>query len=274
MLTFLLCTTWLMSDVTWQSDYAAAVQSAKEQKKDLLIHFFADDQLDAALADAGLQRKLADFVCLRLPVDFKVGEKELLRHAAFAEMNGKPGIAILSLHDDKLPQHREVISVHPLVSSRYSWVPKFGADQLAIVLDLPKTATLTQRAMLYALHVHPERPGSIRGTWQTAFVGHAQRHSARQASMQHQHHADLIATMGQLQSESGLGLYNASEVVAESWGMVVGGENVLEAAFSCIDAWRHSSGHWGAVVRQHRFFGYDISRGPNGTWYATGIFAD
>lgn len=274
MINLLLCTTLLFTDVSWQTDYESAVARAKAEKKDLLIYFRADEQLDDLWADRTVLRKLADYVCLRVPVDYRVGEQVLLQHAAFAEMNGRPGIAILSLHDDKLPQHREVISVHPLVNSRYTWVPKFGAEQLAIVLDLPKAATLTQRSMLYALHVHPERPGSVRGTWQPAFVAHAQRHSARQASLQNQHHADLIATMHHLQAETGLGLYNASEVVAESWGMVVGGENVLEAAFSCVDAWRHSPGHWGEVMRLHRFFGYDIARGANGTWYATGIFAD
>ncbi len=30
----------------------------------------------------------------------------------------------------------------------------------------------------------------------------------------------------------------------------------------------------GAVSRPHRYFGYDLCRGANGTWYATGIFAD
>ncbi|HMP03295.1 MAG TPA: hypothetical protein PKD86_15280 [Gemmatales bacterium] len=276
MFALLLCTTWLGSDVmTWHQDYNSAVNLAKEQKKDLLVCFHADDVLDHLFASETVSRKLmTDYVCLRVPVDYKVGDQDLLSHAAFSEMMGKPGVAILSLHDESLPHHREVISVHPLVSSRYSWVPKFGPEQLAIVLDLPRTATLTQRSMLYGLHVHPERPGSIRGTWQPAFVGHAQRHSARQAAMRHQHHANLIAALAQLKSESGMGLYNGSEVVAESWGMVVGGENVLEASFSCIDAWRHSSGHWGAVMRHHRFFGYDIARGANGTWYATGIYAD
>ena len=46
--------------------------------------------------------------------------------------------------------------------------------------------------------------------------------------------------MGWLQGQVGAGLGGASEVVAESWGRVVGGENVLEAAFSCIDATREA----------------------------------
>jgi hypothetical protein len=92
--------------------------------------------------------------------------------------------------------------------------------------------------------------------------------------LRRQHHADIIASSRRLGGEVGEALGNASEVVAESWGMVVGGETVLEAAFSCVDAWRHSSGHWGAVSRPHRYFGYDIAQGGNGTWYATGIFSD
>src|SRR5262249_62347289 len=120
-------------------------------------------------------------------------------------------------------------------------------------------------------------PARLRGVWSevhAAFLSHAESHCARQAVAQRQHHANLGAAMQWLQSQTGVGLGGASEVVAESWGRVVGGENVLEASFSCVDAWRHSPGHWGAVSGAHRYFGYDIARGANDTWYATGIFAD
>ena len=60
----------------------------------------------------------------------------------------------------------------------------------------------------------------------------------------------------------------AQEVVAESWP----NESLVEACVDCVHSWRQSPGHWGAVRRRHALFGYDIKRGRNGIWYATGIF--
>jgi hypothetical protein len=60
----------------------------------------------------------------------------------------------------------------------------------------------------------------------------------------------------------------AQEIVAESWP----NESLVEACIDCVDSWRQSPGHWGAVRANHPLFGYDIKRGRNGIWYATGIF--
>jgi hypothetical protein len=57
-------------------------------------------------------------------------------------------------------------------------------------------------------------------------------------------------------------------VVAESWP----GQELVEACVDCVHSWRQSSGHWSAVQGRQRAFGYDIRRGFNGIWYATGIF--
>ena len=143
--------------------------------------------------------------------------------------------------------------------------------QVQITLDLPAKATLTQRSMIYAIRVHPEVPQSVYCVCHPAFMQHAQAHTKRQASMNNQHHADLIATSNWLRTQ-GANFSGASEVVAESWGRFVGGENVMEGSFACIDAWRHSSGHWGAVAGRHSYFGYDICQARDGTWYACGIF--
>src|SRR5262245_39934152 len=259
---------------TSHNDYDRAARLATKEKKDLVIYFHEDDSLDVALRDDEVQKRLADFVCLRVPVSYEYDSQRLLNLPAIEDMMGKPGLAIVSFHDAELPTYRHVISAHPLVGSRYGWVPGYGPCEIATILDLPATATLSQRSMTYAIRVHPERPRSVHGMAHRAFLGHAERHSYRQAATQRQHHADIIAASHQMATESGEPVAAGSEVVAESWGRVVGGENVLEAAFSCVDAWRHSAGHWGAVSRLHRFFGYDIARGANGTWYATGIFGD
>ncbi len=57
--------------------------------------------------------------------------------------------------------------------------------------------------------------------------------------------------------------------MAESWP----NEDLVEACVDCVHSWRQSPGHWSAVQDRHRMFGYDIKRGVNGIWYATGIFA-
>jgi hypothetical protein len=256
------------------TDYSEAYREALRDKKDLVIHFRTDNRLDAILAHPEVRNRLYRSAFLQVPANYAYKGKRLLDHGAFAEMGGHGGLAVLSLYDAALPAHGQVISAHPFVPSRYNWVPAYGFEEVRAILDLPATASLTQRSMIYAIRVHPERPQSVYGVPHRAFLGHAHRHSLRQASMRNQHLADLIGTSYLLQSQSGCSVGSASEVVAESWGAVVGGENVLEAAFSCVDAWRHSSGHWSAVSRPHRFFGYDVARSGSGTWYATGIFAD
>jgi hypothetical protein len=254
----------------WHSDFLTASLQAKEQRKDLMIHFRGDHSLDFALDDPEVRHRLERFVCVRLPIDYVYkGERMINRHC-FSDMQGRPGICIVSRHDENLPTHDTVISAHPQVGSRYRWVPGLGTAEICRILDLPPTASLSQRAMIYAVSVHPERPRSIFGFPHGGFLGHAARHSARQAMMRNQHHANLVATMQQIGGQSGEYLAGGSEIVAQSWG----GEGLLEACYSCVDAWRHSSGHWGALSRQRRYFGYDIALGPDGVWYATGIFSD
>jgi hypothetical protein len=249
---------------SWHDSFAEGRRAAIKHKKDLVIYFRPDERLDEALRRRSVKRLLSQYVCVKVPPSHEYEGKRYLDHPALAEMMGKPGLAVISFHDAKLSHYREVISVHPFVGSSYGWVPALGASQLAIILSLPRDANLNQRSMLYALRIHPDEPQSIFGERHPAFCAHAERHSARQAALCHQHHANIL----------GIGIGASSEVVAESWGRVVGGENILEAAFSCVDAWRHSSGHWGAISRKHRYFSFDIAQGSNGTWYATGIFGD
>lgn len=270
----LLALVFAAANPPWQSDYDAAWKQAVKEKKDLVIYFRDDDQLDEALSIRRLRKQERRYVFLKVPASYKVNGKRLLEYDALSEMAGKPGLAIVSLHDKKLATYNELISAHPLVGSRYGWAPAYGPSEIDIILDLPRHATLSQRSMIYAIRVHPEHPRSVFASAHPAFLGHAERHSARQASMQNQHHADLIGAISRISGEMGEGVGGGSEVVAESWGAFVGGETVQEAAFSCVDAWRHSPGHWSAVSGDHRYFGYDIAKAANGTWYATGIFAD
>jgi hypothetical protein len=256
----------------WHEDYTKATDEAIAQKKDLVIYFRGEGELDDAFDNAEVKKLLARFVCLKVPVDYKVEGKRLLDCDALEDMMGKPGLAVISYHNKKLPTFATAVSTHPIADSRYRWVPHYGAEQIKITLDLPAFATLSQRSMIYAIRVHPEVPQSVYCTCHPAFLDHAAQHSRTQAGQQRQHHANLGTVSGMLRGKVEKGFFGSQEIVAESWGRFVGGENVLEAAYSCIDAWRHSPGHWGGVAGRHTYFGYDVARGANGTWYATGIF--
>jgi len=222
----------------WHTDYDDACKKAMQEKKDLVIYFRKDDRLDEVLDDSEVKERLERFICLKVPASYQYKGERLLDHDALTEMMGRPGLAVVSLHDEDLPTNFHVISVHPFVRSRYQWVPDYGVEQVQTILDLPTKASLTQRSMIYAIRVHPERPQSVYAECHAAFLDHAKRHSARQAGLARQHHADIIAASNYFRSEWGLPVGIASEVVAESWGRVVGGENVLEAAFSSVEAWR------------------------------------
>ncbi|MBV9124751.1 MAG: hypothetical protein JO112_15455, partial [Planctomycetes bacterium] len=178
---------------TWHTDYNRAVRQAIQEKKDLVIYFHNETtHLDAVLAEPAVRQRLQSFVCLKVPTSYQVGGRRLLDYGALETMMGQPGLVVASYHDAGLPSYEQVISAHPLVASHYDWVPGYRAEQVNILLDLPPSATLTQRSMLYALRVHPERPQSVFAQWHPAFIRHAHRHSVRQAEEQRQHHAEIL----------------------------------------------------------------------------------
>src|SRR5262249_23306872 len=154
--TQLLCL-WLSSaEPNWATDYDHAVQTARKHKKDLVILFQANSELEEIMRNGEVRKRLRNFVCLKVPVNYKYNDKPLLEHAALEDMMGKPGLAIISYHDRRLPTHGYVISAHPLVDSRYHWVPRYGVEEVKVILGLPALASLSQRSLIYAVCVHPE----------------------------------------------------------------------------------------------------------------------
>ena len=97
----------------------------------------------------------------------------------------------------------------------------------------------------------------------------AQSHSSYQARIRNQGHHHWDGRFHRINRRIPGGLL-AQEVVAESWP----GEGLLEACIDCVDSWRQSPGHWSAVSSHQPVYGYDIKRGANGIWYATGIFGN
>ena len=260
-------------EIEWFDSYARAMSAAEDQNKMLLV-YFCDSCEDGpckrfekeTLADRTVRKKLSDYVCVRLPLDarIEVGGKpvRVLEHAAFQEMLGRPGVAIVDFRSEDARLRGAVVSTFPIVGKLW-----YTPERMAVILDLP-AATLTQRTLIYAVRVHPERPASTSGQLDGDLLEEAESHSQYQADIRLQGHHFWESRFHRIVARLPAGL-SAREVCAESWP----GENLVEAAIECVRCWRLSDGHWSAVRAVNRSFGYDMKRGSNGVWYATGIFA-
>jgi hypothetical protein len=259
--------------IDWLSDYGEAMERGQASGKLVLI-WFCDPSWQAN--DAVFERVILQqpaiaqsierrFVPVKLPVDATVlssGESvTLLKHPAFAEMLGLPGLAILDMTDPSSPLFRRVVSVYPF---RQDYI---GHDRLAALLDLP-LGTLTQRTLIFAVRTHPEHPASAKSHLSPLLAQETESHAWHQASISLQGHHNWETRFQAINARLPAGLL-AQEVCAESWP----GQTLVEAADECVDSWRQSAGHWEAVSSRHALFGYDMKRGTNGVWYATGIFA-
>jgi hypothetical protein len=260
------------ADVVWLHDYDAARQVAEQQEKMLLVHF-CDSAKDRhcrrfqaeVLTDPAVRAKLRNYVCVRLPLDAKTevdgDQVRLLGRSEFKEMLGRPGVAILDFMHRDAKYYGHVVSVFPLTAKLW-----YSPKQMCTIFDLPP-GTLTQRTLIYAVRVHPEAPASTVGKADQNLLREAEKHSKHQADIRVQGHHAWESRFHQINAKLPGGL-SAIEVCAESWP----GENLVEAAIECVRCWRQSAGHWSAVRAHHRVFGYDMKRGSNGIWYATGIF--
>ncbi len=254
------------------TDYEKAMKEAAEDRKMLFIYFH-ERHGDAAsrafekqtLANLEIREKLARYVFVKLPRDARItidGKSVgLLDHAAFAEMLGRQGVAIVDLVHVRADYYGHVVSTFPFTPGKF-----YRKEALSVILDLPP-GSLTQRTMIFAVRIHPEGPASTQGQFLGVLADEAKSHANYQASILVQGHHSWDARFQRINSKLPGGAV-AQEVVAESWP----NESLVEACVDCVDSWRQSPGHWGAVRARHSLFGYDIKRGRNGIWYATGIF--
>ncbi len=258
--------------VDWQSDYAEAMDEAERDNKMMLIYFctpggdepcnrFKRETLD----DPRVCRKLQEYVRVQLPLDARIkvnGEDVvLLEHEAFAEMLGRPGIAVVDFRSTDERLRGAVVSTFPITEELW-YTPR----RMLVILNLP-AGTLTQRTLIYAVRTHPDNPASADGELHPELLEEAENHSRHQADIRLQGHHRWGSRFRRILARLPGGL-TPCEVCAESWP----GENLVEAAVECVRCWRLSEGHWRAVRARHRFFGYDMRRGGDGVWYATGIF--
>lgn len=258
--------------IQWFDTYEPAYQKAKSEARPLLIYFRQGDScracsaFDEVLSRPEVENFLRYYVCVRLPLDSEAEVKgrrvRLLSHPSFAEMLGQPGVAIVDLAHKGQEYYDTVVSTFPFLNGR-----PYTTEQTLIILTLPP-GTLTQRTLIYAVRSHPERPRSADGVFDPLLAAEAASHASYQARIGVQGHHFWETRFHRILSRLPLGLV-PQEVCAESWP----GQNLLESAIECVRCWRLSSGHWSAVSRYHPYFGYDMKRGANGVWYATGIFA-
>lgn len=248
-------------------DYAAAGEAAKQAGAMLLVSVEpvsggASDQAGQRLERADVQERFArsgtPWVFCRLGMD---AAAKLVADPALVEMRRGPGIFVVD-HTDG-PLSGRIVSILPRTGGKYYHFSPSHIDELA---TLPP-GTLTQRSMIFAVRIHPEHPQSTTGMCEPMLCEEAASHSAHQARIRVQGHHDwgtrsqrIVGAIG------GAGL--ASEVCAESWE----NQDLLDSCIDCVASWRQSPGHWRGVSSPQSAYGYDIRRGSNGIWYATGIF--
>ncbi len=262
--------------INWYTDYSTAMRAAKDQARMLFVYFYTPERdpigerfEQQSLPDIRVRRALQGYIAAKLPVDTQVEvdgkPKRLLDHAAFSAMEGQQGIAVLDLAHPRAEQYGRVVTAVPFAEGHmYQYQPK----HLAIILDLPP-GTVTQRTLIFAVKIHPESPASVQGQLDQTLAAEAESHSQYQANIQVQGHHQWGSRFQRISGRLPWGL-SAQEIVAESWPH----EGLLDAAIDCVQSWRQSSGHWRAVRSWQPRFGYDMRRGNNGIWYATGIFGN
>lgn len=257
----------------WMDSYGAGMTAAKQSGRMLLVYFYDDkqdesqDQLAHKLTTDDQLRPLAEqCVLVRVPleVEARIGgnETKLIDHPAFAELERRPGLVMIDCTDPKSEYYGHVVSVYPL-----SLPGAVTTKHLESLLTLPE-GSLTQRTLILAVRIHPEGPSSADGTFLSSLAKESESHSRYQARIRLQGHHNWESRFQRISARLPGG-YSAQEVCAESWPRM----GLVAAALDCVQSWRQSSGHWNAVRSRHAYFGYDMKRGSNGIWYATGIFS-
>lgn len=254
--------------VQWADDYATAGETAKAANAMLLVSVEPGlgDPTDLAgqwLVRPDVQERFArsgtPWVFCRIGMD--AGGRELVADPSLVEMRRGPGVFVVD--HTAGPLTGRIVSVLPRTGGKYY---QFSPSHISELAALP-SGTLTQRSMILAVRIHPENPQSTFGFCDPMLCEEAMSHSAHQAGIRLQGHHNWGTRSQRIVGNAG-GAGSASEVCAESWE----NQDLLDSCVDCVASWRQSSGHWKAVRSPQSAYGYDIRRGSNGIWYATGIF--
>ena len=248
------------------SNYTDATRIAAKKSAMLLISIRAenttagDDEVTQQLQKPSVRKLFTEsgtpWVFCQL--DFDECSNLLIPSTPLEEIRGGSGIFVIDYAHKPTKGH--VVSVLPRRDGKYY---QFVQHDLSLLARLP-AGSLTQRSMIFAVRRHADAPKSTDGSCDKELCEAAAAHSAHQAQLQKQGHHGWGLRSQRLSLHRG----PATEVCAESWP----DQDLLDSCIDCVSCWRQSPGHWRAVSTEHSAFGYDIQRGKNSIWYATGIF--
>jgi hypothetical protein len=246
-------------------DYSAATAAARQSQSMLLVSLEPTGGNPADTAGQHLERPDVQqrFAASGTPWVFcRIGMQDagagLVGDPGLVEMRRGPGLFVVDYAHGEFTGR--IVSILPRTPGKYYRFSTSHIDELA---SLP-AGTLTQRSLILAVRVHPENPQSTQGTCDPQLCREAAAHSGHQASIRRQGHHNWQTRSQRIAGGGG----GASEVCAESWE----NQDLLDSCVDCVASWRQSTGHWNAVRSPQAAYGYDIRRGSNGIWYATGIF--
>lgn len=247
-------------------DYAAALEAARASGAMLLVSVEpqsgdSGDAVGQHLERPDVQERFSrsgtPWVFCRLGMAEAAG---LVADQSLVEMRRGSGVFVV---DHAHPRYAgRIVSILPRTPGKYYRFATSHVDELAA---LPE-GSLTQRSLIFAVRIHPENPQSTQGSCDPALCAEAESHSAHQARIRRQGHHGWDVRSQRIAGRMGAG--SASEVCAESWE----NQDLIDSCIDCVASWRQSSGHWNAVRSPQAAYGYDIRRGGNGIWYATGVF--
>lgn len=238
-------------------DYAAASAAAESAGAMLLVsveRHGGESPLDLPGLDDRLAAGGTPWVLCRPDA---ATAARLAGDSGLVEMRGGDGLFVVDHAHDAW--RGRVVSVLPRTPGKYYRFEPHHLDELAA---LP-AGSLTQRSMILAVRLHPERPQSTAGFCDPGLAAEAEAHSAHQARIRRQGHHGWETRSRRLGGA-------AAEVCAQSWE----NQDLMDSCVDCVASWRQSSGHWRGVSGLHSAYGYDIRRGADGIWYATGIFRE
>ncbi|MDR3182172.1 MAG: hypothetical protein LBT89_04490 [Planctomycetaceae bacterium] len=258
--------------IHWETDYTAALRSAKESRRNLLVYFDAESAASehaaacstfnqTVLQNWNVQSELARYVLLKLPMA-ELEANPAVQEYYSTEMANHPGLVLSEFENPDAPYYGQTVAILPFWQSVAPTVP-----EMLKFLTLP-AGTLTQRTMIYAVRIHQHQPLGADGIPDPIAVSAATEQAEYQADkgvMGHQNYGGRSS-----RALEALGGGSPSEICAQSYSS----KSLFEGAIGCMRAWRNSSAHWNLVRRQHTYFGFDIRRGKGDAWYATGFFVD
>ncbi len=260
----------------WHTDYTAAYHQAQTERKQLLL-FFRDDRHPeladsferGVLAHADLHDALSRVVRVILPLDALRPQPDatskatrLLDHSSFEHMYHRQGLAMIDLVEPGSDLYGQVVSAHPFTAGKL-----YTVRGMQLMLGLPR-ASLTQRALIYAVRLHPEAPPCTNGVCHPFILRQARQSSSLMAQYQAVGHHDWGNRSAEITAATN---HNGMEVAA----MSMGSTSLIDAAIEIVNMWQGSPTHWGMMTAPCSLYGFDMVRAAGGgSWYGTGILAN